>query len=72
MPLDSSPWDHWNDGNGGNYEQCPLTASHSGLDGRTTRGSIDDYWIQYNNSSPDPYITNGWTQHTWAMPLATI
>ncbi len=29
------------------------------------RGSIDDYWVQYGSSSPDPYITGSWTQHAW-------
>lgn len=65
MPLDSSIWPDFVDGYSGTYEQCPLTASHNGLDGRIGRGSIDDYWIQYNSSAQDPYITNGWTQHTW-------
>src|SRR5690606_27501815 len=35
-----------------------------GLDGRTTKGSIDDYWIEYGSTNPDPYIGH-WTQHTW-------
>jgi hypothetical protein len=65
MPLDSSPWPNWTDGQGDTYSQCPLTASRLGLDGRTTRGSIDDYWVAYLSSVQDPYLTNGWTQHTW-------
>jgi len=65
IPLDSSSWPDWTDGVGDTYGQCPLTASHNGLDGRTTRGSIDDYWVSYNSTAQDPYITNGWTQHTW-------
>ena len=65
MPLDSSPWPNWTDGQGDTYSQCPLTASRLGLDGRTTRGSIDDYWVAYVSSVQDPYLTNGWTQHTW-------
>lgn len=69
MPLDSSVWPSWTDGYGATYEQCPLTASHNGLDGRTTRGSIDDYWVQYGSSALDPYITNGWTQHTWGNAI---
>lgn len=44
--------------------ECPLSASHNGIDGRTTRGSVDDYWIDYRNNDPDPYITGGWTEHT--------
>ena len=65
MPLDSSSWPNWTDGYGSTYAQCPLIASHQGLDGRATRGSIDDYWVAYNSSFQDPYITNYWVQHTW-------
>ena len=63
MLLDSSPWGYWTDGHGDTYAQCPLTASRSGLDGRGTRGSIDDYWVAYGSSANDPYVTNGWSQH---------
>lgn len=55
FPLTNSVW-----GNG----QCPLSASHLGLDGRITRGHVEDYWIEYNSSNPDPYITNSWTAHS--------
>ena len=65
MPLDNSSWpDYW-DG----YEtrhQCPLSATHNGLDGRATRGGVDDYWVYYGHGGPDPYVTNGWTEHTLA------
>ena len=63
-PMDSSSWGSFSDG----YETYPLNpiiASRNGLDGRTSRGSIEDYWRYYGNTSNDPYITNGWTQHTW-------
>lgn len=63
-PMDNSNW-----GtvviNGETRSLCPLSATMDGLDGRTGRGHVDDYWIQYNSSAPDPYITNGWTQHTY-------
>ncbi len=65
MPLDNSSWPSWMDGNGDTYGQCPLTASHNGLDGRSTRGSIDDYWVAYDSTAQDPYLANGWVQHTW-------
>ncbi len=65
MPMDSSVWGHWRDGAGEDYAQSPLTASRNGLDGRSTRGSIDDYWVAYNSAAQDPYITKGWTQHTF-------
>jgi YD repeat-containing protein len=45
--------------------QCPLSATRNGLDGRTTRGHVDDYWVANGSSAEDPYITNGWTQHVY-------
>lgn len=65
MPLDNSSWPTWSDGYE-TYPNLPLAASHQGVDGRTTKGSIDDYWIQYGSSTSDPYITGSWTQHTWS------
>ncbi|MGM0427937.1 MAG: C39 family peptidase [Thermodesulfobacteriota bacterium] len=50
--------------NGETRALCPLSATMNGLDGRTTRGHVDDYWIKYGSTSPDPFITNGWTEHT--------
>ena len=64
IPLNNSSWPTWSDGYS-LYPNCPLIASHKGVDGRTNKGSIDDYWVSYNSSSYDPYITGGWTQHTW-------
>ena len=64
MPLNNSSWSTWSDGIY-TYRNNPLVASKNGLDGRTTRGSIDDYWVQYASAADDPYITGGWTQHTW-------
>ncbi len=54
-PLNNSIW-----GSG----ECPLSATHQGTDNRTSKGHVDDYWIAYGNSGPDPYITGGWTEHT--------
>jgi len=42
----------------------PLSATRNGLDGRAIKGHVDDYWIQYLSSSPDPFITGSWTEHT--------
>ncbi|WP_028582570.1 C39 family peptidase [Desulfogranum japonicum] len=64
MPLDNSSWPTWSDGFR-TYPNLPLAASHYGVDGRTNRGSIDDYWVQYNSSDNDPYIGN-WTEHSWS------
>jgi hypothetical protein len=55
-PLDNSVW---GPGIGGSAAECPLSATHNGIDGRTTRGHVDDYWISLDSSSPDPYIQNG-------------
>jgi hypothetical protein len=63
-PMDNSVW-----GtiviNGETRSQCPFSATRNGLDGRTIRGHVDDYWILYNNPGPDPFIVNGWTEHTY-------
>jgi hypothetical protein len=64
MPLNNSSWPTWSDG-ATTYPSCPLIASKNGVDGRTTLGSIDDYWIKYGSTASDPYITGSWTQHTW-------
>ena len=63
MPLDNTPWGtvSWN---GETRWQCPLSATRDGLDGRTDRGHVNDYYINYNHPGPDPYVTNGWTEHT--------
>lgn len=64
MPLNNSSWPTWSDGDK-TYPNCPLIASHNGVDGRAIKGSIDDYWVLYGSSADDPYITGGWAQHTW-------
>jgi PKD repeat protein len=64
MPMNNSSW-----GtvviNSETLAQCPLSATRNGVDGRAVRGYVDDYWVQTNSSTTDPYITNGWTQHTY-------
>jgi uncharacterized repeat protein (TIGR02543 family) len=42
--------------------ECPLSASHLGVDGRTTKGHVDDYWVDYG-SLTDPF-TGNWSEHT--------
>jgi len=61
-PLNNSVWGHteWPSVTCG---ETPLSASHNGIDGRTDRGHVDDYWIDYGDSGPDPYIVNGWIEH---------
>ncbi|MDZ4204699.1 MAG: hypothetical protein U1C46_07755, partial [Bacteroidales bacterium] len=63
-PMDNSVWGSVVI-NGETRKQCPLSATRNGLDGRTSRGHVDDYWVSYEHPGPDPYITNGWTQHTY-------
>jgi hypothetical protein len=66
IPLaEDSSWGTWTDSKNATYPNNPLIASHLGLDGRTVRGSIDDYWVSYLSNSKDPYVTGGWTQHPW-------
>lgn len=62
MPLDNSVWPTWYDGHS-TYRQNPLDASNNGLDGRSVRGSIDDYWVSYGSTAPDPFIGH-WQEHT--------
>ena len=63
-PLDNSTWGEVVI-SGEIRKQCPISATRNGVDGRNTRGHVDDYWIVYNSLAPDPYITNGWTQHPY-------
>jgi len=60
MPMDNSAWSDWVDSHGDTRHQCPLSATHQGLDGRTTRrGHVDDYWIYNEQPGPDPWVGNG-------------
>ena len=66
MPLIEDPsWGSWTDSASATYPNNPLIASRNGLDGRTSFGSIDDYWVSYSSGGDDPYITGEWTQHAW-------
>ncbi len=67
MPLTDTSWSTWSDGFV-TYPNNPLVASHNGVDGRATFGSIDDYWIKYNSTAADPFIGN-WTEHTWGSAI---
>jgi len=64
-PLDDSAWPNWNDGHANYSHQCPFAASKNGWDGRVTKGSFDDYWVQYLTGQPDPYIAGNWYPHAW-------
>lgn len=39
--------------------ECPLSATHNGVDSRSTDGHVDDYWVDYLDSGADPFTGNG-------------
>jgi len=61
-PLNNSAWGHtvWPSVVCG---ECPLSATHNGVDGRVVKGHVDDYWIDYGNAGFDPYLGK-WAEHT--------
>ena len=61
MPLTNSNWGNSDKDLGGH--ECPLSATRQGVDGRTTRGHVDDYYVQEGTIGPDPYVVNTWTEH---------
>jgi hypothetical protein len=67
MPQTDTSWGTWNDGYE-IYPNNPLIASHDGVDGRSGRGSIDDYWVSYFSEADDPYV-GSWTQHIWGTAI---
>ncbi len=46
----------------------PLSASRQGLDGRSTKGHVDDYWRGFGNIDNDPFIGN-WVEHSYGDSL---
>jgi hypothetical protein len=68
MPISDTAWGNWSDGYV-SYPNNPLIASRNGVDGRTTRGSIEDYWVKAGSTAPDPYISNGWPEHAWGSAI---
>jgi len=42
---------------------CSIIATENGYDGRVTAGHVDDYWISYGSTGPDPW--EGGSEHTW-------
>jgi hypothetical protein len=64
MPMTNASWGSVNI-NGELRKQCPLSATRMGVDGRLTRGHVDDYWVGYHSNDKDPYLQNGWTQHSY-------
>jgi YD repeat-containing protein len=62
FPLTNAAWPHVTI-NGEDRAQCPLSATRSGLDGRSIYGHVDDYWVKKGSTTADPFIGN-WTEHT--------
>jgi len=60
-PMNNSVW---GPGINGSAAECPLSATHQGKDGLTTKGHVDDYWSSFG-SIIDPYYGN-WAEHTYA------
>jgi len=58
-PMDNSVW---GSGIAGSEGECPLSATRKWIDGRTTRGHVDDYWVESDSTSPDPFIGH-WIEH---------
>jgi len=72
MPLTDTSWPKWYSPDYDThdpYPNNPLIASHKGVDGRTIKGSIDDYWWAYVSTKKDPYILGSWTQHGYATAI---
>ena len=49
---------------GGTCGECPISVSHNGIDGRTSRGHVGDYWVDIESKQQDPYIPGGWATHS--------
>ncbi len=64
VPMNNSTWGTTVI-NGETRALCPLSATMNGLDGRSARGHVDDFWYSTAVTEPDPYITNGWTPHAY-------
>ena len=60
-PMDNSVWGEtsWLSGP---VSECPLSATHQGVDGRAIEGHVDDYWIDSLSEDPDPFIGH-WEEH---------
>jgi hypothetical protein len=49
--------------------QCYIIATEKGLDGITTKGHVDDYWISTSSPGPDPWF-GSWPEHSWSRCVA--
>ena len=62
FPMDNSSWSTVVI-SGETRALCPLSATRNGLDGRTSTGHVDDYWVVMNDPGPDPFSSH-WAEHT--------
>jgi uncharacterized protein YkwD len=69
VPLDNTSWGTWTDSYGEVGAQMPLSATRQGLDGRSTKGHVDDYWIGFGNTEADPFVIGGWPEHAYGDSL---
>ena len=51
---------------GGSFGIQSLWASQAGVNGRPANlpGHVNDYWIDYESTAPDPFVTAGRAEHT--------
>jgi hypothetical protein len=55
-PESDGSFGTWIDVAGDTYVYNPLVASQMNATGRKIKGTLDDYWVNYGNTTPDPYI----------------
>lgn len=61
----TSDWGYYQDASHASRALNPLSATKNGLDGRTAKGSVDDYWVSYGTEGPhDPWYGN-WAEHSY-------
>jgi len=48
---------------------CSIIATQMGFDGRSVRGHVDDYWVSYQSTGPDPWDGH-WAEHPWGSCVA--
>ena len=61
-PLDNDAWGK-SEYPGTTCGNCPIVATKKGIDARTNRGHVDDYWYDVD-SDIDPYFVGKWNQHS--------
>ena len=65
LPLNNDEyWTTWKDSCLDTRNRAPVSATQKELDEQADRGHVDDYWVCYGDSGEDPFVTNGWNEHT--------